>query len=374
MAGEMASTPPPMPGLPEDVHVGGDASVWLRIAVSAVIGVVTVAVVVPRIADVDWASVGEALGALGPVEVAAVVGCWCVMLVTGGALLAVAAPGVSARRGAALYVVSLAVSASVPGPSDLAARFALLRAWGADRRWASVLVTTMGAVSVGNKIGLSMFAALGLALSDPITGAPDRALQLSLLVVVGFVVLHVVVFSLLRSSAATARVVGGVEGFVGAVARRVGRPGPAEWVPWVESVRGDVYAILWRRFFACYGVAIIDLVAEAGTLLVVIRLLGVPDDVLGWELVVAAYALVQVLTAVPITAGSVGVADLAYAGLLTGWTDAAWHDELVAAAMLYRVVTWLLPIPIGWTLFAVARRRAPGSGAPLEAQSVERVR
>jgi hypothetical protein len=51
----------------------------------------------------------------------------------------------------------------------------------------------------------------------------------------------------------------------------------------------------------------------------------------------------------------VGVSEVAYVGLLTTIAGTDLADEITAAIVIFRIVQWLLPIPIGWVLLLVMR-------------------
>jgi uncharacterized membrane protein YbhN (UPF0104 family) len=72
--------------------------------------------------------------------------------------------------------------------------------------------------------------------------------------------------------------------------------------------------------------------------------------------VLAAMAVVGIVSLVPITPGAVGVAEVAYIGILSSVAGPGVTEQLTAAVMLFRIVQWLAPIPIGWVLLIVLRR------------------
>jgi uncharacterized membrane protein YbhN (UPF0104 family) len=84
--------------------------------------------------------------------------------------------------------------------------------------------------------------------------------------------------------------------------------------------------------------------------------MGLTDEVISWPQVFVAYALVEGLTVVPITAGNAGVSEVAMVSLLTASAGAAAINEVTAAVILFRLLTWLLIIPVGLGALAVWRR------------------
>jgi uncharacterized membrane protein YbhN (UPF0104 family) len=59
------------------------------------------------------------------------------------------------------------------------------------------------------------------------------------------------------------------------------------------------------------------------------------------------FALVQGLTVFPITAGDAGVSEIAYIGMLTAAAGSEFVNQISAAVLIFRILTWLLIIPVG---------------------------
>ena len=103
-------------------------------------------------------------------------------------------------------------------------------------------------------------------------------------------------------------------------------------------------------------------------LLVALRDVGVSNDEVSWAKVLAAFAFVRLLSAVPVTPGGLGVVELGLtAALGSGLPDAA-KNQVAAAVLVYRFLTWFAPVPLGivawlfwrsnrsWRNSAIARR------------------
>ena len=77
----------------------------------------------------------------------------------------------------------------------------------------------------------------------------------------------------------------------------------------------------------------------------------------------AAWSLVRLLTAIPITPGGLGIVELGLTGTLVGFGGA--RNEVVAAILLYRALTFLPPLPLG-LLAALTFRRGHPDGLDAE--------
>jgi uncharacterized protein (TIRG00374 family) len=98
-------------------------------------------------------------------------------------------------------------------------------------------------------------------------------------------------------------------------------------------------------------------------LLACLRGVGLSQSVVPWQTSLAAFASVRLLTVLPITPGGLGIAELGLIGIMAAddspgashWTLA----QISAAVLLYRAVTYLLPIPMG-VIAWLTWRHAPG--------------
>ena len=90
-------------------------------------------------------------------------------------------------------------------------------------------------------------------------------------------------------------------------------------------------------------------------LLLALRHVGVSEAEVSWIEALAAFALVRLLSAFPLTPGGLAVVELGLAAalVLAGGEEA----PVVAAVLVFRVLTLLLPIPIGAVTWWLWRRR-----------------
>ena len=89
-----------------------------------------------------------------------------------------------------------------------------------------------------------------------------------------------------------------------------------------------------------------------------LRAVGVGPDEVSLVESFAAWSLVRLLTAIPITPGGLGIVELGLTGTLVGFGGA--RDEVVAAVLLYRALTFLPPLPLGLLAALTFRRGHPG--------------
>ncbi len=105
-------------------------------------------------------------------------------------------------------------------------------------------------------------------------------------------------------------------------------------------------------------------------LLMCLRFTGVSEGILPWTEVFVVFALVQGLTVFPITAGDAGVSEIAYIGMLTAAAGSEYVNQISAAVLVFRILTWLAIIPIGlgtlgfWKLQLRRTDRAMSTAVP----------
>jgi uncharacterized membrane protein YbhN (UPF0104 family) len=94
-------------------------------------------------------------------------------------------------------------------------------------------------------------------------------------------------------------------------------------------------------------------------LIVGLRVVGVPADVLPNAEIFAVFAAVFIITIIPLSPGGAGVPEVLYISFFTTITGGAYSAEISAGVMLYRVFQWFLPIPLAWLFLWLSRRGRP---------------
>ena len=82
-------------------------------------------------------------------------------------------------------------------------------------------------------------------------------------------------------------------------------------------------------------------------LLACLRGTGLSQAQVPWQASLAAFASVRLLTILPITPGGLGITELALVAILAAGAGHRVTAQVTAAVLLWRAVTYLLPIPLG---------------------------
>jgi uncharacterized protein (TIRG00374 family) len=128
--------------------------------------------------------------------------------------------------------------------------------------------------------------------------------------------------------------------------------------------RRDPIGLLHDQWVPLTVTTLISHVSLYIVLLVALRDVGVSESEVSWAEVLGAFTFVRLLTALPITPGGVGVVELGLtAALVVAGGD---QSQVVAAVLVFRGLTYLVPVPFGALTYVLWRRedRRARGGTP----------
>jgi uncharacterized membrane protein YbhN (UPF0104 family) len=328
---------------------------WKRI-VQALISLAVVAGiflgVMPLIAD--YGDVFDTIRAMTGMEIGSLVvfGLWNLM--TYWFVLTAALPGLRLREAAVVNQASTAVSNTLPGGGviGVGVSIAMLTSWGFTIGSIGRSAVVTGIWNNFVKLGTPVLALALLALDGELTPARVTAAAIGFIVLISAVVL----FGLLLRSDRLARAIGRGVGNVVNWGRKVLRKEPMEgWGERSSEFRTDTIGLLRHRWLWLTAATLLSHISLYLVLLVALRHVGVSQEELSWIAVLAAFAFVRLISALPLTPGGVGVVELGYAAVLTIGLDDITSAQVVAAILVFRAVTYLLPIPLGLISYVIWR-------------------
>jgi putative heme transporter len=209
---------------------------------------------------------------------------------------------------------------------------------------------------------------LALALVALQGGATGGRVIAALLGIAGLVA-AVVVFALMLRSQEVARRFGLLAGRVASrLLGLVRRPPVAGWELATVKFRARTVGLVQRRWIPITVTSLVSHLSLFLVLLVCLRQVGVSDAQVSWAEVLAVFAFARLATAIPLTPGGAGFVEVVLIGGLVAAGGA--RPQVVAAVLVYRALTWLLPIPVGIGTYLWWRRRSlvtPGKQAPTPA-------
>lgn len=330
-------------------------TVVVRSTLPAIVAVLLLWLVLPRVLDVTWTQIGDVLFAVGWLWVLGLGVLWILGLLVHTIALAAAMPGLSHGRALLLNLTGSCVSDLLPlgGAAGTATNYAMSRTWGFTSasfvRWAAV--TNIWDTLI--KLVLPAGALLWLVLA----GVPQvKGLQRAAAIGVVFLVIFVGLIVGALVSTAWARALGHLLDRAADLAHRQ-RPhgGYAAATVRVRDSVGVMLVRQWRPLaVGKVGYTVLQVILLEGSLVAV----GADLDP---SVVFAVFAMERILTMAVLTPGATGFVEVGMASLLV----ALGGDPAQAAAgvLLYRFFTFAMEIPVGgaglaWWLRVVARDRA----------------
>ena len=330
------------------------ARVAIQIALAVAVTVVVYVFVLPRIAEFSdvWRSIRE----MTWIELVTlfVLGIW--NIVTYWILEVASFPGLNYWRASKVVLTSTAIANTMPGGGafGLGVSAAMYRSYGYRNGEIGTAVVTQGVWNNFVKLGMPIIALALLAFSGDANGALVVASLAGLALLLTGIVLFWLVLRSERSAVAVGR---WIERAVGAL-RKLFRKEPSESVAeGVLAFRERTKGLVRARWPHLTAAALISHFTLYIVLLVTLRHVGVSEEAVSWVQVLAAFAFVRLISALPITPGGLGVVEL---GLTAALVGAGGNEaKVVAAVLVFRALTFVLPIPLGGVgYFAWRRGRA----------------
>ena len=270
-------------------------------------------------------------------------------------------PGLTLRQATVSTETTTAVSNTVVGGAAIALglTYAMNSSWGFSRSRTSVSLLVSGLWNNFAKLGLPVLALVLLAFAAPPTAGRLTAGLLGVGVLIASVVL---LGLLLRSEAAAVRIGNGAARVATWVRRLLGRGPATGWDRATVKFRRRTVLLLHARWHWITLATVVSHLSLFLVLFLALRFVGVGPEQVRLAEALAVFAFARLLTAIPFTPGGLGVIELA---LITGLSTAGGSRASVAAAVLiFRALTFVLPIPIGLGTYVFWRRNRSWRRAP----------
>jgi uncharacterized protein (TIRG00374 family) len=273
-------------------------------------------------------------------------------------------PGLSFGRAMVMTQATTAVANTVPAGSaiGIGMTYGMLGSWGYSRSRTTTAVLVSGVWNSFIKLGLPVLALALVALQGNAGGGRVTAAVAG----IAGLVAAVAVFALMLRSEEVARRFGLLAGRVASrLLGLVGRPPVAGWELATVKFRGRTIDLVEHRWLAITATSLVSHLSLYLVLLAALREVGVGNAEVGWAEVLAVFAFARLATAIPFTPGGAGLVEAVLIGGLVAAGGA--KPQVVAAVLLYRALTWLLPIPLGIGCYLWWRRQSqatPATPAP----------
>ncbi len=351
-------------------------SVLLRLLVVGGYLFVVFGILLPRV--VDYGDMVEAFRDVPAEWLLLIVLVGMFSWVAEGLALQAPMPGLSLRRSVMAYLSLAAIGSTMTGAVKLAVGYRIFREWGRSPESTVLGLTLNGIASQAGKLLLPALAFLLLAVAGTV---PPTGFLAAFLLAVPIVLGIMVGVWMMRSEAFARRVGAFATRATDTVMRRIHRPAPGDLTGRLLTFREAAKDLLLARIWPITLSQLLARTVGYVLLLLSLRAVGIDDRVLPAGVILGYYAAVMVITLLPIAPGGAGLPEVLYIGFFTTYVgNPAYDDAIAAGVMLFRAMTWFVPIPVGYVALLLQRRgvrhdreRLAGAGAsvPSTAAAIE---
>ena len=333
----------------------GRRRVIIRAAVPAALVAAVFGLALPRVASYRavWVSIDAMTWPyvlmVGAAAVASMMAYWI--------MIRAVLPWIGLRQAAAVSLGSNAVAGTLPagGAVAVGVSWAMLSSWGLSTADYVLYTLVTGIWNLFTLMGLPVLAVLVMATAS----RPDATMITGAAVGLALIATMAGGLGLLLHSEASARRAGRVlQSGLTIAARLARRAPPAGAAGSLPGFRDRASALLAARGWRITAATVASHLMLWLVLLVCLRAVGLHQPRLPWQTSLAAFSVIRLLTAVPITPGGLGITELGLIAILAGDAGHKASAQVTAAVLMYRAVTYLPSIPLG-ALACLTWRYAP---------------
>lgn len=271
-----------------------------------------------------------------------------ITIVTYGWTSATVLPGLPLKEGTQSAVSGQLTSVVLPAPVDLAIRFGMYKSYGFSVDKSTVAVTVAGIARYFTVFALPVIG-LGLLL---ITGQGTDNYLFWFIVVGALILFALWLMKLILSSKKTAKKVGHIlQKLVDWMFKVVRRKNKFD-IEGISVDFGQRTGSVAIDYFK--SIALSNLVWGVScylVLLLAIRFVGIDSSIFSAAYVFLITGMMLLFNAFPITPGGIGVTETLLVSIIP-FPNTEVQTAFMSALFLYRIYTWLLPMPIGAVAYA----------------------
>ena len=352
MSEERGRAPSGVPGALPGEALGdrpGPTSVLMKVLSAALSGgllVLLFAVIVPALGSLD--GVWTAITSMSPVTFVGLLLAAIVIRLLLAAAYPPVIPGLSFMRSLIARESSSAVSNVIPGPSGTATQYVVLRSWGVStERFAGATVSVSVITDALVFAAPGLFFVLWVLLGRPAEAGSEHVWLIGAITLVVCVVTVVLVVAVARSERLAAWLGRVGQRCVNPIRRALGKDGFTNWPDRAIELRSSTLSLVRgnaRILGACIGGGYL---LNGFLLVACLWACGIERAVMPVSLGLFLYSIGRLLTIVPITPGAVGVAEVVYTAVYVAVLGESSQDTVVAGVLVYRALTWGLPLVTG---------------------------
>jgi uncharacterized membrane protein YbhN (UPF0104 family) len=274
-------------------------------------------------------------------------------------------PRLRLHQAAAVSLSSSAVANTVPagGTVALGLSWRMMTSWGVGIQDFVQYTLVSGLWNVFARLSLPVIALLALAVSGESGGVPPAAAYCG----AGALLAIAAGLRFLLRSTSCAALVGRALQRIEAIGCRLARRQPSQrMASGLLKFRADTSAMLAERWIRITITTVLANIAFWFVLLACVRASGLSQAQVSWQASLAAFAIVRLMTVLPLTPGGLGIVELGLTAPLIVGLGSDASAKVVAAVLLYRALTYLPSLPLGALAYVWWRHgsRATAAGTP----------
>lgn len=372
--GSEGAESPGVEALPRKKH-----ALWKRLLMIlvtlAIIGVVFF-YLLPKFAS--YSSVFEAMGKLSAWQLIVLVAVAIFNLVCAWSMNQASLPGMRTWQAAQLTLSQNMIASTLPLGAAFAMGFGwtIIHSYGFGVAEYSLMISVSGIWNTFAKLALPVVALLLLVITGDATAAMLWVTLIGLAVLLG----GIVIFAVILWKPGLARRLGDMAGRWVSWFLKLFHKDPIDtWGDGLVRFRDQVVVVTRSRWLVLTLVAVAYQLSTFLVYLFAIRFSGVPASGphgVSLAITFAVFAFTRLISAIPITPGAVGIAEASYTSLMIAAGGS--QPEVVAGVLLFRALTWLMPIALGlpaygsWWIWQRRKKKAVVgdlSGEPSQEES-----
>jgi uncharacterized protein (TIRG00374 family) len=313
-----------------------------------------VLVVIPQF--VETGDVSGVLRSLDPIDLLLLLLGGLAIMLMNALAMSTPLPQLPANRAFIAQQACTAVSNVIPGPSGTAARFVILRSWGIgveDFTRSTFAVSVWSNVTM---IAMPGVAFLVLALVQGTEFGGRNLLRLAVVAIAVSAITIALVIGVLRS-VRFAQLLGRWTQAVYNPLRRLFRKTAVEGLEeQAVELRQRTIDILQQRGGRLTGITVGNYWFNGLLLTLCMWAAGVPQAELPLIIGLALYSIGRLSTIIQVTPGGIGVVEAAYTAVFVAFLGEEYSAQALTGVLIYRLLTYLLPIVVGGICYVIWRR------------------
>ena len=317
--------------------------------------------------ELDWATVWADLQALTGGQILGLVLSGLLAIIALGWTSKASLPGLSLYQGTESSATSQLTAFVFPPPADMAIRFAMYRTYGFSDEQSAVAVIIAMVARYAMVVAMPLLG-LGLVLIAGQGGS--TALLWFVGLGIAFALVIWLIIKVARSEEAAHRVGAWLQRVAGRIIRWFRRTPPTDLEDSVVDFGRRTRHTLDHNGRALILSNVVWGLSNALVMGLSMRFSGLDSTSVSAVAVVLAAGLVMAINMLPIP-GKDALA-ITWVSSILGLTSTVDVSDLGTAMLLYRLVTWILPMPVGGVAFLLWRRRVRKQGAVVPSLSPQK--